>query len=575
MSFTFVAIKETDKLKDVYPKINSIGQELSKPNNIYKQLSDLKTLVAGYQTYKLTNSQGQYTTGQAINLDTVQGSKTVYGTITEPPEGTSGEGWISYKESENSTSVEVQFDPIDNDGTFKKIRKLPKQPQNPNMLKDTLFREVVSKDINGFNSIINWDANTSTTGVKVPAIEETYRGHNVATLYDAGGSYPMLRHKGLAVGTDVKVGDTLTFSAYAKVPNAETLLENYFFIEICGYSDELGTANTTIARTEVYKVDVVVGEWVKLTVTATVPATINDLPIQYISALLRVGTNISGRNNGFKVYYALPKLEKGSVATPYVSHVEDKLRFNELWTEWIEHKDTVELNKYVPVDMHNRGYLNYEWTPAKSGGRTFKDLLDTVPQGFYTFYLSASIPGAPSNKHVRGTITVNYYANDPTRTEMIRTVVQCVDTDGVSYTMYKEGDVMSVPLRNSGAVELWTGTQDMSNTSYIFNLNDNIYNYDYIEVDYYTYSDKYLDNKRRRIYADTSSVTLNTTRIASAMETNSGFDFWQAQLDISNNTQMKANYSKRVSVNSSGTSSVNGRNTSGLFTIKKIMGFKG
>ena len=45
MSFSFVSIKETDRLKDVYPKINAIGEELSKPNSIYKQLNYLSYFI--------------------------------------------------------------------------------------------------------------------------------------------------------------------------------------------------------------------------------------------------------------------------------------------------------------------------------------------------------------------------------------------------------------------------------------------------------------------------------------------------------------------------------------------------
>ena len=571
MSFSFVSIKETDRLKDVYPKINAIGEELSKPNSIYKQLNDLKTTVSKYQTYKLTTDTGQYTSGQVINLDTVQGSKTMYGTITNPPKGLSGEGWVEYKESENGESALVTFNPLDSENTYKKIRKLPKQEQNPNLLKDTIFTYVPAR-LGKFTDRVNWDKNNTPVSI---SDSEKYLGLNTIQLEDKDTTYPHARHKGLEVGKDVEVGDKVTLSAYYKVPNKESIKENHIYVEIAGYNEELNLTNSTINATVVKKKDMVENEWTKISVTATIPSTIAGSPIKYVSALLRINTSASGRDNGFRVFYALPKLEKGDKVTPYVSHPDDKIKFNELWSEWIETKNDINSIGDVPTDIMNNNYFKYTWWKDDVEGKTIQELCEDLPQGMHTFYAQKGIEGILPSKSIRGIVTIDYSNGDITQDKKF-VQLSYMDWDGITYNQYFDANTgWSKTVKNTGSFELWTGTQDLSNTSYIFNLNDNIYNYDYIEIDYYTYSDTFMDNKRSRIYAETDTITLNTSRLASSTESNSGFDFWQAQIKIINSNQMEPYYSKRVSVNSSSLSTVSGRNTPGLFTIKKIIGIKG
>ena len=571
MSFSFVSIKETDRLKDVYPKINAIGEELSKPNSIYKQLNDLKTTVSKYQTYKLTTDTGQYTSGQVINLDTVQGSKTMYGTITNPPKGLSGEGWVSYKESEGSNTALVNFYPVDSENTYRKIRKLPKQEQNPNLLKDTIFTYVPAR-LGKFTDRVNWDKNNTPMSI---SDSEKYLGLNTIQLEDKDTTYPHARHKGLEVGKDVEVGDKVTLSAYYKVPNKESIKENHIYVEIAGYNEELNLTNSTINATVVKKKDMVENEWTKISVTATIPSTIAGSPIKYVSALLRINTSASGRDNGFRVFYALPKLEKGDKVTPYVSHPDDKIKYNELWSEWIETKNDINSIGDVPTDIMNNNYFKYAWWADDAEGKTLQELCEDLPQGMHTFYAQKGIEGILPSKSIRGIVTIDYSNGDITQDKKF-VQLSYMDWDGITYNQYFDANTgWSKTVKNTGSFELWTGTQDLSNTSYIFNLNDNIYNYDYIEIDYYTYSDTFMDNKRSRIYAETDTITLNTSRLASSTTTNSGFDFWQAQIKIINSNQMEPYYSKRVSVNSSSLSTVSGRNTPGLFTIKKIIGIKG
>lgn len=575
MSFSFVSIKETDRLKDVYPKINAIGIELSKPDSIYKQLNDLKTTVSKYQTYKLTTDTGQYTSGQVINLDTVQGSKTMYGTITNPPKGLSGEGWVSYKESEGSSTALVNFYPVDSDSIYTKVRKLPKQTQNPNLLHDTTFSELPMYGSYTLPEGVWWDSNGDRTTVNYPDPTVKYQGINTVRLQDTATNYPMLRHKGLEVGKDVNIGDKVTLSVYMLVKDKSKLKGNNIYITITGYPDEIGSTNTSLNTTNVYESDITDNQWTKLTVTHTIPSTINGSPIKYISAMLRLSLTKGGFDNGLKVYYALPKLEKGSVATPYVSHPDDKIQFNELWSEWSEQKSKLQSINDSVTDIYYDNYFKYAWWKDKVGTRTLQDLAYELPQGFHTFYAQKGIPGILPDASIRGTINVDY-SDGKINQDKKFIQIYYMDYFGNFYTQYYDDNKgWFEPIKSVGSRELWTGTQDLSNTSYIFNLNDNVYNYDYIEIDYYTSSDTFMDNKRSRIYAETDTITLNTTRLASSTATNSGFDFWQAQIKIINSNQMEPYYSKRVSVNSSSLSTVSGRNTPGLFTIKKIIGIKG
>lgn len=568
MTFSYSKLVETNTVLEMMNKVNDIGVELSKPNSIYKELQDLKDLMKKHQTYRLTNDSGLYSSGDEIDINTISGAKTSFGYLNDPPKGVGNKGWVEYKESDNRESAIVNFYPVDSENTYRKIRKLPKQEQNPNLLKDTIFTYVPAR-LGKFTDNVNWDKNNTPMSI---SDSEKYLGLNTIQLEDKDTTYPHARHKGLEVGKDVKVGDKVTLSAYYKVPNTESIKENHIYVEIAGYNEELNLTNSTINSTIVKKEDMVENEWTKISVTATIPSTIEGAPIKYISALLRINTSKSGRDNGFRVFYALPKLEKGDKVTPYVSHPDDKIKFNELWSEWIETKNDINSIGDVPTDIMNNNYFKYAWWKDDVEGKTLQELIEDLPQGMHTFYAQKGIEGIVPNSSIRGTIKVDYDTGDITsRRKFI--IVEYTDIDGVSYAQQYTFS-WKKPIKNIGSFELWTGTQDLGNTGYIFNLNDNIYNYDYIEIDYYTSSDKFMDNKRSKIYAETDVITLNTTRLASSTATNSGFDFWQAQIQIANSTQMEPYYSKRVSVNSSSSSTVSGRNTTGLFTIKRIVGIK-
>lgn len=570
MTFSYSKLVETNTVLEMMNKVNDIGVELSKPNSIYKELQDLKDLMKKHQTYRLTNDSGLYSSGDEIDINTISGAKTSFGYLNDPPKGVGNKGWVEYKESDNRESAIVNFYPVDSENTYRKIRKLPKQEQNPNLLRDTIFTYVPAR-LGKFTDKVNWDKNNTPMSI---SDSEKYLGLNTIQLEDKDTTFPHARHKGLEVGKDVKVGDKVTLSAYYKVPNKESIKENHIYVEIAGYNEELNLTNSTINSTIVKKEDMVENEWTKINVTATIPSTIDGSPIKYVSALLRINSSASGRDHGFKVYYALPKLEKGDKVTPYVSHPDDKIKFNELWSEWIENRNVINSIGDVPTDTLNNNYFKYTWWKDDVEGKTIQELCEDLPQGMHTFYAQKGIEGILPSKSVRGTVTIDYSDGDITQDKKF-VQLSYMDWDGITYNQYYDANIgWTKTVKNIGSFELWTGTQDLGNTGYIFNLNDNIYNYDYIEIDYYTSRDKFMDNKRSIIYAETDVITLNTTRLASSTASNSGFDFWQAQINIANSTQMEPYYSKRVSVNSSSSSTVSGRNTTGLFTIKRIVGIK-
>ncbi|XWX33371.1 virion structural protein [Staphylococcus phage PG-2021_40] len=133
MAFSYTKLIESNTIVEMMNKVNSIGTELSKPNSIYKELADLKNLVNTYQKYKVTDDNGLLSSGDEINLNTINSSKTVFGYIADPPKGVSNKGWVEYKEDSNRDSAMVTFTPLDSDNVYNKVRKLPKQTQNPNL----------------------------------------------------------------------------------------------------------------------------------------------------------------------------------------------------------------------------------------------------------------------------------------------------------------------------------------------------------------------------------------------------------------------------------------------------------
>ncbi|QYC51004.1 capsid and scaffold protein [Mammaliicoccus phage vB_MscM-PMS3] len=575
MAFSYTKLIESNTIVEMMNKVNSIGTELSKPNSIYKELSDLKNLVNTYQKYKVTDDNGLLSSGDEINLNTINSSKTVFGYIADPPKGVSNKGWIEYREDSNRDSAMVTFTPLDSDNVYTKVRKLPKQAQNPNLLHDTTFSGLPMYGSYTIPEGLWWDTNGDRTTVNYPDPTVKYQGINTVRLQDTATTYPMLRHKGLEVGKDVNIGDKVTLSAYFYIPDISVLKGNFPYIAITGYSGEIGSINSSLVTTNIREPNLVEGQWTKLKATVTIPSTVNGEPIKYISATVRLNLAQGGFDNGLKVYYALPKLEKGTVATPYVSHPDDKIQFNELWSEWSEQKSKLQSINDSVTDIYYDNYFKYAWWRDKVGTRTLQELAYELPQGFHTFYAQKGIPGILPNASIRGMINVDY---DEGHIDSKYKFIQLyyMDYFGNFYTQYYDANKgWFEAIKSVGSRELWTGTQDIgSNMNYIFNLQDNINNYDYVEIEYYTNSSNRFTETRKLKVLSSSALAIITTRMDANDPTGTSMSTWQAEFSIDNDTQITARYCKRILVNASGNRSVLGHNTSGLFTIKRIVGIK-
>lgn len=571
MAFRYSKLTEADTVLEMMNKVNSIGVELSKPNSIYKEVQDLKDLVKKHQTYRLTNDNGLYSSGDEIDINTISGAKTSFGYLNDPPKGVGNKGWVEYKESDNRESAIVTFNPLDSENTYRKIRKLPKQEQNPNLLKDTIFTYVPAR-LGKFTDKVNWDKNNTPMSI---SDSEKYLGLNTIQLEDLDTTYPHARHKGLEVGKDVNVGDKVTLSVYYKVPDIESIKDNGIYIEICGYPQEIGLTNPKISQTDLRAEDLVENEWTKISVTATIPSTIGEEPIKYISALLRINSSKSGRDHGFRVFYALPKLEKGDKVTPYVSHPDDKIKFNELWSEWIETKNDINSIGDVPTDIMNNNYFKYAWWADDVEGKTLQELCEDLPQGMHTFYAQKGIEGILPNKSVRGIITIDYSNGDITQDKKF-VQLSYMDWDGITYNQYFDANVgWAKPVKNVGSFELWTGTQDFGgNMKYVYKLNDSINNYDYIDIEYYTNNTSRFTEVRRVKTSTSQEIVITSERMDANDPVGTTLSTWQAEFSVDNSTQLTPVYCKRIIVNSSGNRRVAGHNTSGLFTIKRIVGIK-
>ncbi|XWX33372.1 virion structural protein [Staphylococcus phage PG-2021_40] len=420
-----------------------------------------------------------------------------------------------------------------------------------------------------------WDTNGDRTTVNYPDPTVKYQGINTVRLQDTATTYPMLRHKGLEVGKDVNIGDKVTLSAYIYTPDKSLFNGNNAYITITGYPGEIGSTNTSLSTANVYESDLENGQWKKITCTATVPSTVSGSPIQYISAMLRLSLTKGGLNNGLKVYYALPKLEKGTVATPYVSHSDDKIQFNELWSEWSEQKSKLQSINDSVTDIYHDNYFKYAWWKDKVGTRTLQELAYELPQGFHTFYAQRGIPGILPDASIRGMINVDYHEGDITNNNKFIQVYY-MDYNGNFYTQYYDANKgWYETIRSVGSRELWTGTQDMGgNLNYIYNLQDDINNYDYIEIEYYTNNSSRFTETRKLKVLSSSALAITTNRMDANDPTGTNISTWQAEFSIDNNTQITGRYCKRMLVNNSGNRSILGHNTSGLFTIKRIVGIK-
>ena len=633
MAFEYTPLTESQKLKDMYPKVNDIGNFLKTKvnlsdvvtisgadfNNILDSITDsgnyyvttsknqppgenwngfvrldkrgsnyykiyyspfnsnnmyVKTYTNGtvYDWVRFKLDDGSlYEEGNTLNVKELSESTTQYATLVNPPQADLDTGWVNYKESKNGVSSLVEFNPVNSTSTFKMIRRLPVQEQKPNLLRDSLFEETQYNLKPWSSRSSNWKWDTITSSDTSITKDISFEGYKTARVTNNGtGKYPIIRSRGLEIGKDVQPGEELTFSTYLYVPNLEAMKENAFYIQINKYTDEMLDVNSSIQSSNYYKADLKEKEWQRITVTATVPPVTEA---KYIACAMRIITVNSGTGTDMTGYYALPKLEKGNKATPFITHKDDKVQYDEIWSNWIENVDEQSILNNYTSDINTDNYFKYAWFKDNVGDLTLKDLIMTVPQGFHTFYCQGTIEGTPRNRSVRGTIQVDYDKGDPNSTNKFINV-QLTDSEGLNYTLYYGGHNYGwKPLKQQRtSTILWEGTLDYGSKENI-TLNDPWTNYDLLEVVYLTQSAGHCKTMFLDLRTPTTPYLYIRDFNLSNSATGSGIEFFEGYLSFPTTTSATPTMVKKVTLSgSTNTTSVSDYNTQGIITIYRIAG---
>ncbi|AIK69464.1 hypothetical protein LM12_0111 [Staphylococcus phage vB_SauM_LM12] len=636
MAFNYTPLTETQKLKDMYPKVNDIGnflktevnlsdvKQISQPdfNNILSSIPDsgnyyvtnsrnapageatagfvrldkrnvnyykiyyspyssnkmyIKTYANGtvYDWISFKLDEGSlYNEGNTINVKELTESTTQYATLVNPPKENLNTGWVNYKESKNGVSSLVEFNPVNSTSTFKMIRKLPVQEQKPNLLRDSLFvyPETSSSNIKTDNwatpPFWGYTANSGRSGVR-------FRGENTIQIDDGNSTYPTAMTNRFKMGNELSVGDTITVSVYAKINDPALLKDNLVYFELAGYDTVDRTDNPyTGGRREITASEITT-EWKKYSFTFTIPENTigaSGVKVNYVSLLLRMNCS-SSKGNGAVVYYALPKLEKSSKVTPFITHVNDVRKYDEIWSNWQEVISKDELKGHSPVDIEYNDYFKYQWWKSEVNEKNLKDLAMTVPQGYHTFYCQGSIEGTPKGRSIRGTIQVDYDKGDPYRANKFVKLL-FTDTEGIPYTLYYGGYNQGwKPLKQQRtSTILWEGTLDYGSKDTI-PLNDSWTNYDLLEVVYLTQSAGHYKTMFLDLRIPTTPYLYIRDFNLSNNSTGSGVDFFEGYLTFPTNTSATPTMVKKVTLNgSTNTTSVTDFNAQGIITIYRIAG---
>lgn len=613
MAFEYTPLTESQKLKDMYPKVNDIGKFLQEKvgldnvpiisgvdfNNILDKVTESGFYYvinpinipegasrAGYfqlirrsgnyhkiiympyatnESYIKTNNNGTlsnwskvkldegglHDAGNTLNVKELSESTTQYATLVNPPKENLNTGWVNYKESKNGVSSLVEFNPINSTSTFKMIRKLPVQEQNPNLLRDSLF---VYPETNASNiRTDNWNTppfwgytdNSGRSGVR-------FRGENTIQVDDSGNTYPTAMTNRFKMGKELSVGDTVTVSVYAKINDPALLKDNKASFELAGYDTVDDTKNPyTGGRREITASEITT-EWKKYSFTFTIPENTigaSGVKVNYVSLLLRMNCS-SSKGNGAVVYYALPKIEKSSKVTPFITHENDVRKYDEIWSNWQEVISKDELKSHSPVDIEYNDYFKYQWRKDEVNGKSLKDLAMTVPQGYHTFYCQGSIDGTPKGRSIRGTIQVDYDKGDPYKPNKFIKLL-FTDLEGIPYTLYYGGYNQGwKPLRQSEtSTLLWEGTLDFGSTESV-SLNDSLDNYDLIEVTYWTRSFGTLTTKRLDV-KDTSNMLYIRDFNMTNNSTGSSIDFFEGYCSFPTRTSVQPEMVKSITLDGS------------------------
>lgn len=247
---------------------------------------------------------------------------------------------------------------------------------------------------------------------------------------------------------------------------------------------------------------------------------------------------------------------------------------NGTWSDWIERVPKDIIKSAMPVDIDNSNYYNFVWWKAQVGNNSLTDLLIDVPQGYHTFYAQGGISGTPKGRSVRGTIQVDNDAGDTTKDQKFM-IVNFSDYVGNTFSLYYGGsNVGWKPLKQQrSSVTLWEGTIDLASGTSNPML-DSIYNYDLLEVTYYTkasghYKTVMIDLKNQPSNASIVIRDFNLTNNSS----DSSIEFFEGTLRFESDKNMVAKFSKSVILDGTkNTVSVSNWNQQGYIILQNITG---
>ena len=640
MAFSYTDLKETDRLKDLYPKVNDIGHYLigleeniegtgnietydsvdfnnvtskvSKSGTYYftrttnqpedvnhngyvvlyvRNKSFYKIYFSPFNTNELyvkTNNNGTLTDwskfkledddffdeGNTVDIKRLDKSTTQFATLLNPPKEDLNTGWLDYKESKEGKSAILEFNPINSTSTFTKMRRLPEQEQNNNLLRDSLF---VHPETDYHNvKTDNWE-NPPFWGYSDNAKKSSikFRGENVVQVDDGSNKYPTVMSNRFKMGKQLSVGDTVTVSVYLKVNDPSLFKDNLAYFELAGYDDvDISINPYTGGRREV-TADELSTEWKKYSFTFSIPEYTqgaSGVKTNYVSLLLRMNCSKSGTNNGAIVYYAMPKLEKGSKVTPFITHEKDVKQYDEIWTNWNELVPKDRLKNYTTVDTDNDSYFKYRFWKDEVGDTSFKDLLLGLPQGLHTIYAQNGIKDLPGTESLRGTVLVDYSKGDLTNSNKFITS-NLMTLSGRTYKLTFNGTTWNVPLGTENSFLLWTGEADLSDSSINMTFKDSIKNYDYVEITFYFgASGSYTTERLDLTVPGLSNFYIRGMNLANS-STSTSIDFYEGEIDLVSDTMAKPAMSKKIKIRD-GVSSVEGFNTKGHIIVYNIVGIK-
>lgn len=521
-----------------------------------------------YQKYAFTDEQGQVSNNKSIDIKNTVGYSKSKGTLVDAPTEDS-KGWIDYSDTQGGEASQTLFNPTESTSLFTKQKKQSIVKQNPNIIQDSLFTNHVPYTYVFQNDKNYWGTNKGVG--RVIRTDKKFKGQNIVELNDTKGLYSTFRGKALTIGEgkDLQVGKTYTLSAYVMTPDVSKLKENVPYIEV-SYPPSIDSQVNPTVNSLLNVTGLENNQWKRVSVTLTIPSNMS-----YARPNLRFNITKSGTNNGGIVYYALPKLEEGSEATPFITNSNDSKQFDELWSNWNEYISKEKLAETAPTDILGKvGYFKYPITKEllDNLGMDFYTYVGDLPQGFHTFYMQNGANGNVFKDSVRGTIMLDYSQGDEMSTNKRYAIVECVNNKGVHFSAFFDwgNDPRQIIRQSEMQTLLWEdpATFDLA-TGGTITLNDDYTNYNALDfVIYFGASSTY---RTIRAYPSSSTIAFRDLNLANN-STNGGLDTFEGNISFADSKTVKADFAKQVTLNvGSGTETVSWNQTNTV-KIYKIIG---